>query len=76
MLSSLWWLPLLVAAAAILPLWRAALRLVDEGRALHAVIEQLAAVRPRLAEVRAQIAAVAAAQRRLADFGPRYTDSR
>jgi hypothetical protein len=71
MLSPLWWLPLAVAAAAAVPIWRGARRLVDEAASLQASIVELAQVRPMVAQVRDEIAAVDTARRGIRDLGPR-----
>jgi hypothetical protein len=60
MLSPLWWLPLAVAAAAIVPLWRGARRLADEAAGLRTAIADLRLVRPVVAAVKVEIAALTA----------------
>lgn len=58
MLSLLWYLPLALAAAAIWPLWLGASRLADEAAELRVATDELARLRPLVAEVRAEIAVV------------------
>jgi spore maturation protein SpmA len=70
MLSPLWWLPLAVAAAAVVPVWRGARRLAGEAAGLQASIAELQGVRPLVAQVKAEIAAThVAAGRAVADLG-------
>ncbi|MDP9072576.1 MAG: hypothetical protein M3N98_00130 [Actinomycetota bacterium] len=57
MISPLWWAPLVLVAAAIIPLWFATRRLSDEVAALRASTDGLRQVRTVLAEVRGQIIA-------------------
>ncbi|MDQ6615151.1 MAG: hypothetical protein M3083_10470 [Actinomycetota bacterium] len=71
MLSPVWWLPLAVAAGAVLPIWRGARRLTEEAAALQVAVAELGAVRPLVAQVRAEIAAVDANRRHSHDQGPR-----
>jgi hypothetical protein len=71
MLSPLWWLPLAVAAAAIIPIWLSTRHLVDEAARLRASVVELAEVRTMVAQVRNEIAAVGATRRSLPDLGPR-----
>lgn len=71
MLSSLWWLPLAVAACALYPLWRGARRLVDEVAGLEASITELRQVRPLVLQVTAEMAAIELARRDLHDLGHR-----
>ncbi len=63
MLSMLWWLPLAVVAAAVVPIWRGTRRLVREAAALQASVEALAQLRPLVAEVEAEISGVSGALR-------------
>lgn len=58
MLSMLWLFPLAVAAAAVVPIWRATQRLTGEAADLRASIDELARLRPLVADVRAEIIAV------------------
>jgi hypothetical protein len=60
MLSPLWWLPLAVAAVAVVPIWRGTRRLGVEAAALQASIAGLHDLRPLVAQVKAEIGAVAA----------------
>jgi hypothetical protein len=72
MLSMLWWFPLAMAAAAVIPLWRGTRRLLAEAGDLRLSIDELAGLRPAVAQVQAEIVAVAAAAGRpLHDLGPR-----
>jgi hypothetical protein len=63
MLSPLWWLPLVLAAAAPYPIWRGARRLQAEAAGLQKSIAELRLVRPLVGEVTAELAAVARAAR-------------
>lgn len=71
MVSVLWWLPLAVAATAVVPLWRGAQRLVIEVARTQASISELRRVRPLVAQVKAEIDAVAAPPRGMQDLGHR-----
>ncbi len=71
MLSLLWWLPLAVAATAVVALGRAAQELVTEVARTRASISDLQRVRPLVAEVKAEIDAVAPAPRGVHDLGHR-----
>ena len=72
MLSAYWAFPLVVAALAIYPLYRAVLRLRAEERALRVSVAALAEVRPQLAAVRQELSALASsAGRSLGDLGRR-----
>jgi hypothetical protein len=71
MLSLLWWLPMAVAVAAALVLWWGVRVLHDEASRLQASITELAQVRPQVARLRGEIAAVDAARRGLHDTGHR-----
>jgi hypothetical protein len=72
MLSMLWLFPLVVAAAAVVPIWRATQRLGGEAAELRVSIAELARLRPLVADVRAEIIAVGATPGRpVRDLGPR-----
>jgi CubicO group peptidase (beta-lactamase class C family) len=67
MLSLLWWLPLAVAAASAVPLWRAARRLEAEAAGLRTSAADLRRLQPLVAQVGAQLSGVTA---RAAPHGP------
>jgi len=72
MLSMLWWFPLAVAAAAVVPLWQGARRLRAEAAGLRRSIDELSRLRPEVAEVRDEIIAVGVtAGRPVHDLGRR-----
>jgi hypothetical protein len=67
--SPLWLMPLIVAAAAVVPIWRGARQLEAEAAGLRASIVELGQVRPLVAQVAAEIAAVNPAGRESATRG-------
>jgi hypothetical protein len=71
MLSMIWWLPLALGAAAVVPLWRGAQRLGQEAAALRSSIDALARLRPLVADLRAEVAAVGSAVNGAAAAPPR-----
>jgi len=71
MLSPLWWLPLAVAVVSIIPLWRGTRSLQREAENLRAAIVDLGAVRPLVAQLSSQVAAVDHSRRGIEDFGHR-----
>jgi hypothetical protein len=58
MLSPLWWLPVAVAAAGAVVLGRGARHLLEEVARLQASIAELRQVRPLVADVKAELAAL------------------
>lgn len=68
MLSSLWWLPVGVAAVAAVAVWRGVRTLTAEVAALRHSIARLAEVRPLVAQIREENASLLAPTRNLADL--------
>ena len=65
MISPLWWVPLIVVAAAATPLWLVTRRLDRELAALRASVDRLRLVRAVLGDIKLQIIA---SRRSLQDF--------